>query len=144
MFPWYQSRAQQTAFSKWEKVNGSQLVKNFPAIYGTRKFIAAFTSARNLSLSWTSSIQSIHPHPTPWRSILIVSFHLCLSLPNGLILSGFPTKSLYTPLLPPTCATCPAHLILLDFITRRVQVEEYRSLSSSLCSLIHYPVTSSL
>jgi len=26
--------------------------------------------ACHLSLSWTSSIQSIHPHPTSWRSIL--------------------------------------------------------------------------
>ena len=40
-------------------------------------------------------------------------------------------------------ATCPAHLIL-DFITRSVLGEEYRSLSSSLCSFLHSPVTSSL
>ena len=39
----------------------------------TRKFITAFTSARHLSLSWASSIQSISPHPTSWRSILILS-----------------------------------------------------------------------
>jgi hypothetical protein len=34
-----------------EKPTGSQLVKEFPAFYGTRKFITAFTSARQLSLS---------------------------------------------------------------------------------------------
>ena len=28
-----------------------QLVKKFPALYGTRKFITVFTSARHLSLS---------------------------------------------------------------------------------------------
>jgi len=33
-------------------------------------FITAFTRARQLSLSWASSIQSIPPHPTSWRSIL--------------------------------------------------------------------------
>jgi len=33
-----------------EKVTGSQLVKKFP-LYGTRRFITAFTSAHHLSLS---------------------------------------------------------------------------------------------
>ena len=34
-----------------EKLTGLQLVKKFPAYYGTRRFITAFTSARHLSLS---------------------------------------------------------------------------------------------
>ena len=38
----------------------------------------------------------------------------------------------------------PAHLILLDFITRTILGKKYRSLSSSLCSFLHSPVTSSL
>jgi hypothetical protein len=42
----------------WE-ANGLQLVKKFPAFYGTRRFITAFTSANHLSLSWASSVQSI-------------------------------------------------------------------------------------
>jgi len=53
-----------------------QLVKKFPAFYGTRSFITAFTSVYQLSLSWASSIQPIPPHPTFWRSILILSTHL--------------------------------------------------------------------
>jgi len=45
---------------------------------------------------------------------------------------------------PSICATCPAHPILLDFITQKIFGEQYRSLSSSLCSFLHSPVTSSL
>ena len=34
-----------------EKLKRFQLVKKFPSLYGTRRFITAFTSARHLSLS---------------------------------------------------------------------------------------------
>ena len=61
-----------------EKLTGFQLVKKFPAFYGTRRFITVFTSARHLSLSWASSIKSITLHPTYWRSILILSSSLLL------------------------------------------------------------------
>ena len=124
-----------------EKLTGLQLVKKFPAFHGTRRFITAITSVRHLSLSWASPIQSLYTHPTSWRSILILSAHLRLGLPRGLLPSGFPTKSLYTPISSPIRATCPAHLILLDFITRTILCEEYKSFSSSLCNLLHSPVT---
>ena len=127
-----------------EKLTGLQLVKKFPTFHGTRRFITALTSVRHLSLSWASPIQLIYPHPTSWRSILILSTHLCLGLPSCLFHSGFPTKTLYTPLSSPIRSTCPVHLILLDFITCTILDEEYRSFSSSLCSLLHSPVTSFL
>ena len=41
-----------------EKLTGLQLVKKVPAVYGTRRFITAFTSARLL------------PYPEPDRSSL--------------------------------------------------------------------------
>ena len=127
-----------------EKLTGLQLVKKFPAFHGTRRFITALTRVRHLSLSRASPIQSIYPHPTSWRSVVILSTHLRLGLPSGLLPSGFPTKTLYTPLSSPIRATCPAHLILLDFIIRTILGEEYKSFSSSLCNFLHSPITSSL
>ena len=126
-----------------EKLTGLQLVKKFPAFHGTRRFIMALTRVRHLFLCWASPIQSIYPHPTSWRSILI-STHLHLGLSSGILPCSFPTNTLYTPLSSTIRATCPAHLILLDFITRTILGEEYKSFSASLCNLLHSPVTSSI
>ena len=65
-----------------EKLTCLQIVKKFPAFHGTPRFINALTSVRHLSLSWVSPIQSIYPHPTSWRSILILSTYLRLGLPS--------------------------------------------------------------
>ena len=58
------------------------------------------------------------PHPTSRRSILILSPYLRPGLASRLLPSSFPTKTLYAPLLTSTRVTCPAHLSLLDVITR--------------------------
>ena len=40
----------------------------------------------------------------------------------------------------PIRATCPAHLILLDFITRTILGDQYRSFSAPSCSFVHSSV----
>jgi hypothetical protein len=111
-----------------EKLNGLQPVKKCLAFCGTRRFITTFTSARHLFLSWAISIQSIPSHPTSRRFTLILSSNLRLGLPSDPFPLGFPSKPLYTPLSSHVRATCPTHLILLDFITRKIVGEQYRSL----------------
>ena len=84
-----------------EKLNVFQLVKKLLAFYGNWRFIAAFTSACHLSLSWARSIQSMPRLPFSWRSISKLFSHLILVLPSGPFPSGFLTKTLYTLLLSP-------------------------------------------
>ena len=86
---------------------------------------------------------SPYSHITPWRYILILYSHLRLGLSSGFFLR-LPHQNPICTSPVPISAMCTAHIILLDLFTLIIFDEEYRSLSSSLYSFPHSPVTSSL
>jgi hypothetical protein len=108
----------------WAAIKSSAS-QEIPRVLWNTESITMFKSARHLSLSEARSIQFMPTHPTSLRSILILYSHLRQGLQSLLFLSGLPTKTLYAPLVFPIRTTFPAHLTLLDFITRIVFCEEY-------------------
>ena len=96
----------------------------------------------------TPILSQINPVHVTQFYVLKINFNTILlstlCLPSALFASDVPTRTLHVSLLTPIRATCPAHLILLDLITWTILCEQYRSVSSSLCSLLHSLATSSL
>jgi len=102
-----------------------------------------------------SQVPATCPYPEPDQSSPrqpshFLKIHLNIILPSKpgsskwSLALRFPYQTPYRPLLSLIRSTCPANLILLDFINRTIFGEHYRSLSLSLCSFLHSLVTSSL
>jgi hypothetical protein len=70
----------------------------------------------SLSLSWARLIQSMPPASHVLKIVLISSSYIHLDLPNDLLPTGFPIKTLYAPLLLPIHATCLGRLSKTNFI----------------------------
>jgi hypothetical protein len=116
-----------------------QALKNFPAFYGTWRFIIEFTRTLHWVLPWDRSIQSIPLNFISLRSILILPTHLQLGLLSGLFHSGFSTNILFAFLFSPLVLHVISHPSWLDhsnYIWQRG--------SSSLHSFLQPLVTSSL
>jgi hypothetical protein len=111
-----------------KKLTGFQLVKKFPAFYGNRRFITAFTNARHQSLSWGRSIQSEPLHRKYW----MIHLNIILSSTPGSskwpLSLRFPHQNpVYVSPLPHTYyVPRPSYLI-----TRTILGKEYRWVTGS-------------
>ena len=102
-----------------------------------------------------SQLPATCPYPEPEQSSPYPTYHF-LKIHLNIILPSMPGSSKRSlsfrfPHQNPACtsplpirATCPAYLILVDFITRKILDEENRSLSSSLSSFLYSPVPATL
>jgi hypothetical protein len=119
-----------------ENITVAELVKEFPAFYGTKMF----TEASQWFLSWTRWIQST-PSNYFLRSFLIISHHLTLRLSSGLFTAGlWPTSSMHVSSLP-CYMPWSSYLPWFDHRDTFVSGWEYK-LCSSLCNFLQHPVTS--
>ena len=117
----------------WE-ANQFSVIQEISRILSNPKVHYSMNKCSHLSLSWARSIQYMPPYPTSLRSILILYSHLSLGLSSGSFPQVSPPKPCVHTSSPPKRATYPAHLILLDLFIQTILGEEYRSLSSPLCS----------
>jgi hypothetical protein len=119
----------------------SQLHKNFPPLYGARRFITIFTRVLHWSLTWAGSSQSMPSHPISLRSYSKLSIRLRRCLPSGIFLLVFPPITYIRS--SSSRATCTDHLIVLNLTILIIQSEEHKLWSSSLCSPLKPSVISS-
>jgi len=125
------------------KPNGAQLVKKFPA------FMEPEISLPHSQVPSTSSYpEPDQSSPSPSSYFLKIDLNvILLSTPGS---SKWSVSLRFTHKNPvrtcplPIHATFSVHLIPVDLITRIIFGEDYRLLSSSLCSFLHSLVTPSL
>jgi len=94
-----------------QKLTVFKLVKKFPKFYGTRRSIISFTSVHDMSLSWSRSIQCIHPLPSSCKFHPNIILQFAFVCPKRTLNIRVPHQnSLYTSSLP-THVSCHDHLV---------------------------------
>ena len=114
-----------------EKLTGLQQVKKFPAFQRNPK-VHYRTHKRPPPVSILGQPNPVHIHTSHLLEIQPNIIHPSTPrFPQWSLSLRFPHQEPIHPLSSPICATCPAYLILLDFITRTILGEEYKSFSST-------------
>jgi hypothetical protein len=115
-----------------EKLIFAQLVKKFPAFYGTRKFITVLTRAWHRSLSWAIWFQYTTSHAISLTFTLILPLHLLIGDSKRSLLSKFLNEKLCT-----FFTSSPFVLrVPSSFNHPNNIIEDYKYWSPSLCNFV--------
>ena len=113
-----------------------QIIKQTTALYGTLIFINAFTRFFRRSNYWANKSHSLTPIPE-------VAFHynsLVYTRPSkGYFLQVSPPIAYMHFSPPPYVLYNPPYSLFLNWSNRKLYSGIYKSLNSSICSLLHYP-----
>ena len=123
-----------------ERLIVSQAVEKITAFYGTQTFLTVSEKPGHISLLWARSIKSTPPpRLISWSSILILTRHLRLGLPNFLFPPVFLHKipACISPILMRTKMPLCSHS---SSFYRPNDTEAYKSWSSSLWSFFQSPL----
>jgi hypothetical protein len=115
------------------------LLEQYPVFHSNERFLITFKEAQQEPLCWAKQIQSLYLCSISQRFILI-SYQLCLYS----ILQVSWSELYKHFLIYPMCATWPLQLIFLELTIQIMFGEDYKLLTSKLCSFLQNPVTSSL
>jgi hypothetical protein len=116
------SRKYRTFFNFFGRTTGADISLGrqiFLAFHGTRRIVCVFNRQ-----PFVPALSQMHPlrHPSIIYSgsILILSSYLLLDSRSNLFPSGYRSRTLYTFRIFASHATCPAYLIFLSLITRKI------------------------
>lgn len=123
-----------------EKLIVSQLVENFPALYGAQRSLA-----RTQNPPVINQVNLTHAPKSYFFNI-----HFIITLPSSLKSSKsfhsfrFPRRNLVCIPLPKLRASCPVHLIFLDLLAWIFGGAKYKLWSSLLCNFLQFSVNLSI
>jgi len=124
--------------SPWEAV--TQLLKKFPAFYGTQRLITMFMRTHHWTVSFLSWMNPVDILTSCMFKIHFNIILICTHRSPQMFSSFQVFKLKFCVHFSYVCAMCPDHPIFLDFITLIVS-EEYKLWSSLLYTFVQPPVT---